>query len=150
MNRFPAMLLRSPLHRLTSKRTLLIIFTGRKSGKRYTTPIVYLREGDTFLMTTDSPWWKNLRGEDGAGAPVTLRVEGRDYPGLAEAVTDEEEVARVLEMMLRAYPSYGRFVGMKSGERMDRTRIEEVARERVVIRARLGKTIQKAEHQRGE
>ena len=66
MNGFPAMLLRSSLHGLMSKKTLLITFTGRKSGKRYTTPIVYLREGDTFLVATNSPWWKNLRG----GVPI--------------------------------------------------------------------------------
>ena len=34
MNKFPALLLRSPLHRLISKSVLLITFTGRKSGKR--------------------------------------------------------------------------------------------------------------------
>ena len=81
MNKFPALLLRSPLHRLISKSVLLITFTGRKSGKKYTTPITYLRDGDTVLMTTDSPWWKNLRG----GALVTLRIRGREYVGVVEA-----------------------------------------------------------------
>jgi len=131
MNRFPEMLLRSPLHGLM-KNTLLITFTGRKSGKTYTTPIVYLREGEEFLMTTDSPWWKNLRG----GAPVILRIRGEEYPALGEAVTDEVEVARVLKRMLDEHPGYGKHVGLESGERADRARVEELARERVVIRAR--------------
>ncbi len=69
MNKFPAMLLRSPLHGFISGSVLLIAFTGRKSGKRYTTPMTHRRDGDTFLMTTDSPWWKNLRG----GAPRRRR-----------------------------------------------------------------------------
>jgi hypothetical protein len=54
MNKFPAMLLRSPLHGLLSKGIVLITFTGHTSGKRYTTPINYVREGDTVLITIDS------------------------------------------------------------------------------------------------
>lgn len=42
MNCVPQLLLRSPLHGLMSNRYLLITFTGRKSGKRYTTPVAYL------------------------------------------------------------------------------------------------------------
>ncbi len=75
-----------------SSRYLLITFTGRRSGKQYTTPVAYLGEGDTIILTTDSPWWKNLRG----GAPVRLRVKGQDLTGTAEAVTDEEAIAEAL------------------------------------------------------
>jgi hypothetical protein len=81
MNKIPAAVLRSPLHPLMSKKYLLLSFTGRKSGKKYTTPMSYIREADSFLMTTDSPWWKNLRG----GAPVTVRVEGHEHEGIGEA-----------------------------------------------------------------
>jgi hypothetical protein len=42
MNCVPQLLLRSPLHGLMSNRYLLITFTARKSGKRYTTPVAYL------------------------------------------------------------------------------------------------------------
>jgi hypothetical protein len=85
---------------------------------------VCLREDDAFLMTTDSPWWKNLR----SGAPVVLRVGGEEYPALGEAITDEVKVARVLEAMLREYPGHGRHVGLAPGERANRARIEYVAR----------------------
>jgi deazaflavin-dependent oxidoreductase (nitroreductase family) len=133
MNKFPALLLRSPLHGLMSGSVLLITFVGRKSGKRYTTSITYLREGDTVLMTTDSPWWKNLRG----GAPVTLLIKGREYTGVAEAITDETEVVRVLEMMLREYPSYGKYIGVKLGTdgHTNHREITKAARERVAVRA---------------
>ena len=69
MNKVPAAVLRSPLHRAMSDKYLLLTFTGRKSGKRHTTPVAYLKEGETLLMTADSPWWKNLRRRDGAVAP---------------------------------------------------------------------------------
>jgi len=38
LNKVPAAILRSPLHRLMSKRFLLLTFAGRESGKRYTIP----------------------------------------------------------------------------------------------------------------
>ncbi len=138
VNRFPALLLRSPLHGVLSDGVLLLGFAGRKSGRHYTTPINYLRDdaaGDTLLLTTDSPWWKNLRG----GALVTLRIRGREYVGVAEAVTDEAEVARVLQMMLKEYPGYGKYVGLRHNPegQIDRAQLRKVARERVVVRVRL-------------
>jgi hypothetical protein len=137
MNKVPAAVLRSPLHRAMSDKYLLLTFTGRKSGKRYTTPVAYLK-GETLLMTTDSPWWKNLRGTDGAGPPVSVRVKGREYGGLGEAVTDETEVVRVLARFLQMQPGYGKFVGVKrgAGGRVDPSMVEEAARGRVVVRVR--------------
>ena len=138
MNKIPAAVLRSPLHPLMSGKYLLLTFKGRKSGRRYTTPVAYLKEEDALLMTTDSPWWKNLRGNDGAGTAVTVRVKGREYEGIGEAVTDETEVIRVLARFLQAQPGYGRFVGVKraAGGRVAPSMVEEVARGRVVVRVR--------------
>ena len=133
MNRFPALLLRSPLHGLMSGKFLLLTFTGRKSGKTYTIPVAYLREDDAYLMTTDSAWWRNLRG----GAPVTLRVRGTQYGASGEAVTDDAEVVRVLEKFLEEQPGYAKHVELEPGPdgRVDRADIERIAPERVVIRA---------------
>ena len=39
-------LLRSPLHRLADQQTIAITVTGRKSGKRYTFPVSYIRDGE--------------------------------------------------------------------------------------------------------
>lgn|SRR5215210_6297951 len=132
MNKVPAAILRSPLHPLMSGKYLLLTFTGLKSGKAYTSPVAYLREDDTFLMTTDSPWWKNLEG----GAPVVLRVKGREYEGIGEAVTDHAEVTRVLGKFLEIQPGYGRFVGVKrdADGQTDPLEVEEASRGRVVVR----------------
>jgi F420H(2)-dependent quinone reductase len=138
MNKVPAAVLRSPLHRAMSDKYLLLSFTGRKSGKRHTTPVAYLEEGEALLMTTDSPWWKNLIGKDGAGVPVSVRVKGREYEGIGEAVTDEMEAVRVLHRFLQVQPGYGRFVGAKrgAGGRVDSFMLKEAARGRVVVRVR--------------
>ena len=48
-------LLRSGLHGLTSKNTLLLEFTGRKSGRALSTPIsYYLKDGAAHCFTTHS------------------------------------------------------------------------------------------------
>ncbi len=83
-NRIITLLLRSPLHRPLSKGLLLISFTGRKSGKTYTTPVSYFRDGEAIILFSnrDRAWWRNLEG----GAPVTLRVQGETFKGVATPV----------------------------------------------------------------
>ena len=41
-----SLILRSGLHTLLSKRFMLLSFTGRKSGKKYTVFVGYQRDGD--------------------------------------------------------------------------------------------------------
>ena len=57
-------LLRSPLHLMVSKNMMLMTYTGRKSGKIYTTPMNYLAIGEAFytISTRERRWWRNLRG----------------------------------------------------------------------------------------
>jgi hypothetical protein len=52
MNKVPVAILRSPLHPPMGNRYLLLSFTRRRSGRRYTTPVACLSEGDAYLMTT--------------------------------------------------------------------------------------------------
>jgi deazaflavin-dependent oxidoreductase (nitroreductase family) len=81
-------LLRSPLHSLASGSLMLITFTGRKSGRTYTTPVAYHQPDDhTVILFTQREriWWKNLIG----GAQVTLRLRGRDIQGTATALPDQ-------------------------------------------------------------
>ena len=42
-----------------SKRPVLLTYTGRMSGKAYTTPVNYLRDGDTLLVVSSCEhiWW---------------------------------------------------------------------------------------------
>ena len=59
--------------RIANAPTLLLTTTGRRSGKQRTTPLVYVRDGDDFLVVAahgGSPWnpyWPaNLRHESRA------------------------------------------------------------------------------------
>lgn len=89
VNSMTKALLKSPLHGILSGGVMLITFTGRKSGKTYTTPVEYQRDGDTVIFFTQKErvWWKNLRG----GAPVTLRLRGKDLTGTA---TPDEDLSQ--------------------------------------------------------
>jgi hypothetical protein len=70
VNPLVRLILRSPLHGLMDGSLLLIIYRGRKSGKDYTLPVQYARDGSTIYIVPGMPekktWWRNLRG----GAPV--------------------------------------------------------------------------------
>lgn len=116
INRVPAALLRSPLHRPLSKRLLLLTFNGRRSGRRFTTPVGYVQADErTLLLGTERPWYKNLLG----GAPVVVRLRGRDVAGRSEVIEDEGGMAAAYKTMLARDPGYGRFVGVSldpSGE----------------------------------
>ncbi len=70
LNPLFTLILRSPLHSPLSKRLLLLTFTGRRSGKQYTTPVGYAQVDDMLLLGTQSGWSKNLHG----GARVQIRL----------------------------------------------------------------------------
>src|SRR5579884_1140426 len=50
VNPVVAALLRSPLHGLLSRQVFLLTVTGRRSGRRFTLPLGYVRDGDALLV----------------------------------------------------------------------------------------------------
>jgi hypothetical protein len=88
-------LLRSPAHGLASGHLALITITGRRSGRTYTFPVGYERDGDDVTIGIDWPerkrWWRNLREP----APVELRLAGVRRTGVAQAHGDEQTGVRV-------------------------------------------------------
>ena len=108
LNPIVKIILRSPLHRVMSRRLMLITFPGRRSGKHYTTPISYVQQGHTLLLGVGGPWWKNLRG----GVPVQVRLHGKTYAGHAEAWADEAAMTRVYRTILAQNPTQARFMGV--------------------------------------
>ncbi len=115
-------ILRSPVHGMVSKNILLITFTGRKSGKTFTTPVSYSQYDNQVYVFTHSTWWKNLQ----SGSPVTLRIRGREFQGLAVPIAENKQAiaARLIEH-LRKVPSDAGFYGVSFDEHRN-PRAEEV------------------------
>ena len=130
------LVLRSPMHGMVSKTTLLITFTGRKSGKTYTTPVSYSQSADQISIFTHATWWKNLVG----GAPVTLRIRGRELQGLAEPVAEDKQAIAVgLMAHLRKVPFDARFYGITFDDHGNprAEEVEKAVQTVVMIRIRL-------------
>lgn len=128
-------LLHSPLHRLLDGQTMAITVTGRRSGREYTLPVSYLRDGENLLVMSEKgrTWWKNLRG----GAPVTVFLNGRRLQARGEVIVDLETVGKILLVILQQAPAYQRLLHVKldaSGQPEDAEALKRLAQEHVVVR----------------
>jgi F420H(2)-dependent quinone reductase len=102
MNALPTIVLRSPLHPLMSSRYLVLTFTGRATGREYSTPVAYVWQGERLVISTDSPWWRNVSD----GRSVTMLLRGRTYPGLAARIHDPDQAAAGLRLLVDRIPGH--------------------------------------------
>jgi len=92
--------------------TALILTTkGRKSGEERSTPLIYQRHGDDYLVVAskggaDEPpsWFRNLE----ADPAVTVQVKGDRFPARARTATPDEkpEMWRTMAAVWPDYDSY--------------------------------------------
>ena len=110
-NDFMSWVLRSPFHGLLSDGMMLITVTGRKTGKKYTTPVGYYREGgDLWVITSrDRTWWKNLR----SGADVELLLGRRPVAAFAELELDEDAVQARMRDYIKHVPRAAKPLGIR-------------------------------------
>ncbi len=129
-------LLRSPLHGMLSGNTMIITYTGRKSGKVFSTPVNYVRDGEALWTVSyrGRTWWRNL-----SDSPVTLRIQGKDVTGVAKAITDQREVADCLMVYLRKAPQIAKYmgVGLDASGQPKAEGVAEAAKARVMVRVQL-------------
>ncbi|CAM3414847.1 hypothetical protein KIPE111705_07330 [Kibdelosporangium persicum] len=75
---------------LVSRHLTIVTYTGRRSGRTFSTPVGYSRNGDVVTIGVRLPeaknWWRNFTGE---GGPITLELDGRDRTGHATAGRDK-------------------------------------------------------------
>jgi len=136
LNKTMKFLLRSPMHGMVSKTILLITFTGRKSGKTYTTPVSYSQDGEQVYIFTHANWWKNLHRDQ----PITLRIRGREFQGYAETVSeDKQAVAAGLAEHLRKVPSDAPYyaVNLDENKNPNDQDVDQAVETVVMIRVRL-------------
>jgi hypothetical protein len=88
---------------------MVLIVTGRKTGRTYAVPVGRHQTGGELLVSAMGTWRENLRG----GAPVGLVLDGRTYAGYAELEQDPDQVARGFRALLDELGRKPREIGLK-------------------------------------
>jgi hypothetical protein len=105
-NRVVRGLLRMPLlSRMVGGRLVTLYIVGRKSGRRYTVPVAYTRQGDDLLIGTPFGWGRNLR----TGEPVEIRLMGRLRQADVRVYKDEADVTGEYTTMCRDNKVFAKF-----------------------------------------
>ena len=127
-------LLRSPLHRLLSGSTMLVTYQGRKSKRQITLPVNYVWDGEQLITLSmrKRTWWRNLR----RGAPVTLRLKGKNLPAQAETFDEIERLLPGLKVLLKQMPQAARYLQVTYDEQgePDPEDLRRAAEGRVIVR----------------
>ncbi len=96
LNPLMKLILNTPLYGGLGKRVMILSFTGRKSGKRYSTPVAYVWEGERVIVVTYSPWRNNFKEP----APVQMRIQGKSVSGTAVLVNDPVRIKQILHTLM--------------------------------------------------
>ena len=110
-NRVVIGVLRSPLHRLLSGSTAVLRWTGRRSGRSFTTPVQYAPVGDGLVILVGRPerktWWRNFRQE--RDLEVLCRGEWRAMTGLVvTGAAHPERLGPLLQAYVARFPRAAR------------------------------------------
>lgn len=90
---FQAFMLRRNWMGGMGEEVMVITVTGRTSGRRYSTPIGYLRDGETIVaLSQGSQWVRNAL----AAPEVLLEIKGQKTRARAEHVDSPAERERIL------------------------------------------------------
>ncbi|MDH2427253.1 nitroreductase family deazaflavin-dependent oxidoreductase [Sphaerisporangium sp. TRM90804] len=91
--------------------TLLLTTTGRKSGRPYTTPLIYQPHGDDYVIVASkggdpsSPdWYHNLQ----ADPEVQVQVKGDKFRARARTASAEEK-PELWRLMTATWPQYDEY-----------------------------------------
>ncbi|MED7923199.1 nitroreductase family deazaflavin-dependent oxidoreductase [Nonomuraea sp. LP-02] len=98
-------------HDWNNTTVLLLTTKGRNSGRPYTTPLIYQRHGDVYLVVAsyggapeDPQWFKNLR----ADPEVEVQVKGERFAARARPARPEER-PEMWRVMTATWPQYDEY-----------------------------------------
>jgi len=109
-NPFMRLVLGSRAHRMMSGRLMLLSFTGRRTGRSYTTPVSYVREGTYLLVPGGGAWWRNL-----TSGTARVRLQGTWHVVTPEVIREPVALSAVLGRMLAINPAIAVFTGIRPG-----------------------------------
>lgn len=91
--------------------TLLLTTTGRRTGEPTTTPLIFGRAGDDFVVVAskggspeDPGWYRNLVKQP----EVELQVRGERFRGRARTAAGDER-ARLWRQLAEIWPAYDEY-----------------------------------------
>ena len=132
-----AWVLRSPFHALLDGELMLVTVTGKKTGKRYTIPVGYQRDGDRILVLVSRAatkiWWRNYRQK----GPIEVHTRGVTQAATAEVVAPEnEEFAAAFDTTFARMPWLSPQFGIQytRGRKLTDEQRAVLAREAAVVR----------------
>ena len=120
MNRLVVSLLRSRLHGVASQGLMVVSWSGRSSGRRFSIPVGYQRDGDVVMVLLSKPaeknWWKNFRSP----WPAELLIQGRSRTAMGHWIDPgSAEFLAPIEATLQRLPWMGsQFGGFKFDPRI--------------------------------
>ena len=95
---FQVWLLRRGLMGSMADEIMVITVTGRKSGRQYSTPIGFLRDGETIIaLSRGSNWFKNAV----ATGTAQIEIKGVTTKVSVTPVKDQTERERIFELYKR-------------------------------------------------
>lgn len=78
------------LGKMLRRNVTMITYTGRRSGRPFSIPVAFRRDGDEVAIVANMPdaktWWRNFLGD---GGPMSLTLDGIEHSGHAVAHRDE-------------------------------------------------------------
>lgn len=90
---------------------LLLTTIGRKTGKKRTTPLLYVAEGNGYALVAsnggrpkDPSWWSNLKKNPNA----EIQLKSKKSKMIARQASDEEK-ARLWPIVTKMYPTYDNY-----------------------------------------
>jgi deazaflavin-dependent oxidoreductase (nitroreductase family) len=94
--------------RIAGMPVLLVTAPGRKSGTPHTTPLVYLKNGDSWVVTgsaggsaTEPQWFRNLRATDRATVEV-----GEVRTNVSVRIADADQREELWQQLVAVAPYF--------------------------------------------
>jgi deazaflavin-dependent oxidoreductase (nitroreductase family) len=132
-------LLRSPIHALASRSLAILNYRGRKSGRAFSTPLSFVRDGALvrLLSSHNTTWWKNFRA---GPTPVEIEIARKTFTGTARLFDSDSEMLRGgVRAFLTALPRdagiYG--IGLDKDRKPRESEIEKAAHHVILVEIEL-------------
>ena len=132
-------LLRSHLHGIASHNIGIVHFSGRKSGRKLSTPLSYTREGNIvrLLSNQSTRWWLNFRGD---GVKVEMEIARQRYPGTAVLLEGDSQALREgVRRFIRALPRDAKVYSLEldTNREVVETSLAKIADQLILVEIRL-------------